>query len=37
MRYTGPDLLLYTLIKIKTEWRWWLADLAMWQAEPLFD
>ena len=35
--FTGPSLIFYTLIQITTEWRRWLADPVMWQAEPRFD
>ena len=36
-QYLVPILVFYPLIQITTEWRWWLADIVMWQAEPLFD
>ena len=31
--FKGPSMVFYPLIEIKTKWRWWLADLVMWQAE----
>ena len=37
VKISGSSIIFYSLIKITTKWRWWLANLVMWQAESLFD